>query len=179
MEEVLKIVIYKIKYHEIIRDMIYRYYKPEKLSVLDRRNRSLNYEDFKNALSEGLFLARNSYFGLKPSQLKTLSEYESDIDKLDEFKEYIEELFVKDIELKIHSEKSTLKSSIFDFLPDAEQRELAKDILFDDLNYKYKSDKVKAFLKGGVQPNNILFIMSKREETMVTESYIKSIKEKM
>lgn len=56
-----------------------------------------------------------------------------------------------------------------------EELNIAEEIIKNDLEYPYKSDKVKGFLKFGVSLNQIVLALNTRKETQVTLSYVEQI----
>lgn len=57
-----------------------------------------------------------------------------------------------------------------------EEHLVAEDILNNDNDYKYKSDKIKALLKGGINSMVVANILNMRSDMTVTVSYVEQIK---
>lgn len=179
MEELKKL----IGYFKIapIGQIIFRHFH----STLDKvgvERREMNYEGVIDVLEGGILSQRRSYFNfLSNSQIKNLQELikSQKYDKIliEQFIAYnfaFEEVFGNKFE-EDQKQSSTILYVLGDNTP-AERKAIAKEILFNDRDYKYKSDKVKAFLLEKFPENQIVSLMSLREETGIMMSYITSIK---
>lgn len=112
--------------------------------------------------------------------LKKRNKTQEDFKKIKSLR--VEQNKIRESIKKIEREyKANYESPLAEYLPDRSREEhlVAEEILNNDVEYKYKSDKVKAFLNAGVGVREIFLILQMREETNVTESYINSIKEKL
>lgn len=77
--------------------------------------------------------------------------------------------------------RANYSSPLSEILPNRSREEhlVAESVLSDMVEYPYKSDKVKAFIAGGVNDSEIFQLMDLTRENNVTMSYINSIRTKL
>ena len=188
-EQIIKGVLKYFIYHLRISDVcnkVFTYYTSD---FSQRLNRIKIYHDFESVELQikRKILTANSvpyWNGLKTSDIKVIEDFASK-NGLSYFKDYINSLFKYKLEdfKKEQEEETKQKQNIEDeFLskilyPKSNLLLIpVKNILKDNIEYKYKSDKVKAFLDIALNSDQIFAILSHYEDFTVTRSYIEKFR---
>ncbi len=183
-------IIGSIKRYSITRQIFTYTFKTNHHFTESKRKRVLSLEDVLEVIDFGGFSwdFNNSklYYQLTETEYKYLNTLKGKILSSDEIN-FINNLIEGDNSLfiAIQEKESLSKDSALEKIAEilvgrtAEELEIAKDILYNDRDYKYKSDKVKAYLKGSIRPDYIVNILSLRKETVVNLSYVESIKKQL
>lgn len=121
---------------------------------------------------------------IKTSEVSLLESFVS-VNGLSSFKDYINELLkynISDFKKEQKEEQKELESledkNLIKFLAPKEDLLLipVKNILKNNIEFKYKSDKVKALLDIQLNSDQIFGILSNYEDFVVTRSYIEKFK---
>ena len=194
MNEIFKRSIIKIIGHiktsSTTRTLIYQYSKADDNPSSERRAMKLVTEDIVEVLGYGGFtkswLNFKLYYGLNDTDAKCLNALKGKTLSEEEvafIKQIVEGDNSEFVELTNQEDKTKKQAlnSIEEILKgrEPEEIEVAKNILNNDNDFKYKTDKVKAFISGGVKVGQIVAIMNLRKETTVTMSYVETIKKGM
>ena len=132
--------------------------------------------DFVNNKRIDLNKLTSEYCNLLKKQDKTVEQK----NRLKEINLEINEIR-KDILTSQKFDKENYTSYLSNLLPERTKEEhlYAEQILNDDTEFPYQSDKIKAFIKAGIQSQIIVQILNQRTGFDIKISYVESIKTKL
>lgn len=159
----------------------FRYYVPD--FSPSSPNRESTPEGVIDFIRTGGAKAKPQFYDLSKKEVTALSDTLKNEPLL---KKYLVTLFKTKIDLgEILGKGKEQREEALSFIEqvllgkDKETVAQAKLVLSDDLNFKYKSDKIKGFINLGLNEQEIEKIMLSRPDMIVTQSYVNSIREKM